>query len=198
MRMNARRALGVMLAVVLCGVSGNWGRNPPTVEGGVLSFKLHDLDGQPVTSDDERFKGKVVFVDVFATWCPPCVRAIPTFRDLQLRYRNAGLVILGIAFEHGDNANGRRSYLEGFARQNSINYPVLDGGTPDQLGTALPGIGNFRGFPVEILIGRDGTVLEARGTNVDKKGWAEELEARLVEALRIEPAQTPSPPGGGS
>lgn len=197
MRMKARRALGVMLAVVLCGVSGNWGRNPPTVEGGVLNFKLHDLDGQPVTSDDDRFKGKVVFVDVFATWCPPCVRAIPTFRDLQMRYRNAGLVILGIAFEHGDDAGGRRSYLEGFARQNAINYPVLDGGTPDQLRTALPDIGNFRGFPMEILIGRDGTVLEARGTNVDKKGWAQELEARLVEALEAEPPEAPSPPAEG-
>ena len=198
MRLRARRAVGVMLAVVLCGVSGNWGRNPPTVEGGVLSFKLHDLDGQPVTSDDQRFKGKVVFVDVFATWCPPCVRAIPTFRDLQMRYRNAGLVILGIAFEHGDNAKGRRSYLQAFARQNAINYPVLDGGTPEQLSTALPGVGNFRGLPMEILIGRDGTVLEARGTNVDKKGWAEELEARLVEALRIEPAPSRSPSPDGS
>ena len=196
--MKARRALGMLLMVVLCGVSGSWGRKPPTVEGGVLSFKLHDLDGQPVTSDDDRFKGKVVFVDIFATWCPPCVRAIPTFSDLQMRYRNDGLVILGIAFEHGDNANGRRSYLRGFAGQNAINYPVLDGGTPEQFSTALPGVGNVRGFPIEILIGRDGAVLEARSANVYKKGWAEKLEARLVEALRIEPAETPSPPGGGS
>jgi hypothetical protein len=105
-------------------------------------------------------------------------------------------VILGIAFEYGDSATGRRSYLRGFAQQNAINYPVLDGGTPDQFSTALPGVGNVRGFPFEILIGRDGAVLEARSANVYKKGWAAELEARLVEALGAEPPQPQSPPAG--
>jgi thiol-disulfide isomerase/thioredoxin len=163
----------------------------------VLGFELHDLEGRPVASDDERFKGKVVLVDIFGTWCPPCIRAIPTYRDLQMRYRNDGLVILGIAFEHGDDAVGRRSYLRGFAGQNAINYPVLDGGTPDQFSTALPGLGNVKGFPVEILIGRDGAVVEARNANVYKKGWAKELEARLVEALAAEPPRAPSPPAEG-
>jgi len=194
--MKARRAVVVLLGVVLCGVPGRWGGKPSTVEGSRLTFTLHDLEGRPVTSDDERFKGKVVFVDVFGTWCPPCVRAIPTFRDLQMRYRNDGLVILGIAFEYGDSAEGRRSYLRGFGRQNAINYPVLDGGTPDQFKAALPGLGNVRGFPVEILIGRDGAVIEARSANVYRKGWAKDLEVRLVEALEAEPPQGPSPPAG--
>jgi thiol-disulfide isomerase/thioredoxin len=197
-RLGAHRALGVLLVVVLCGVSGTWGRKPPIVEGGKLAFKLHDLEGNSVTSDDERFKSKVVFVDVFGTWCPPCIRAIPTFKDLQLRYRKKGLVILGIAFEYGDDARERRSYLRGFARQNGVNYLVLDGGTPDQFGTALPGVGNVKGLPIEILIGRDGTVIEARSGNVYKKRWAQDLEARLVEALGIEPTPAQSPSAGGS
>lgn len=193
---KACRALVVSLVVVLCGVSGNRGGKLASVDGGKLTFKLHDLDGKAVTSKDERFKGKVVFVDVFGTWCPPCLRAIPTFRELQTKYGDQGFLMLGIAFEHGDDAQERRSYLQGFARHNGINYLVLDGGTPDQFATALPGVRNVKGLPVEILIGRDGAVIDARNGYVDKRRWAEDVEARIVEALRIKPAANPSPAVG--
>jgi thiol-disulfide isomerase/thioredoxin len=191
---KARRALLVLLVVVLCGVSGSQGRKRPSVDGGKLTFKLHDLDGNAVTSKDERFKGKVVFVDLFGTWCPPCLRAIPTFRDLQAKYGDQGFMMLGIAFEYGDNAEERRSYLQGFTRHNGIDYLVLDGGGPGRFATALPGLRGVKGLPVEILIGRDGTVIDARNGYVDKKRWAEEVEARIVEALKAKPPAGPVTP----
>jgi thiol-disulfide isomerase/thioredoxin len=193
---QARRWLLVALVVVLGSVPGGRARKAVTVEGGKLVFELHNLDGNLVGSDDERFKGKVVLVDVFGTWCPPCLRAIPTFRTLQLLYRKEGLVIVGIAFEHGDSTRERRNYLRSFVEHQGINYLILDGGTPEQFRSALPGVDNVKGFPVEILIGRDGEVIEARNANVYKKSWARELEARLVEAL--DGAVEPGPSGGES
>jgi thiol-disulfide isomerase/thioredoxin len=183
-----------LLVVALFGISGNLGGKRVSVDGGKLTFELHDLDGKAVNWKDERFKGKVVFIDVFGTWCPPCLRAIPTFRELQTKYDEQGFMMLGIAFEYGDNAEERRSYLRGFARHNGINYPVLDGGTPGQFASALPGLRGVKGFPIEILIGRDGSVIEARNGYVDKKRWAEGVEARIVEALRAEPPATPVTP----
>ena len=98
---KTRRALLVSLVVVLCGVSGGWGGKRAAVDGGKLTFDLHDLEGKAVSSKDERFKGKVVLVDVFGTWCPPCIRAISTFSELHTKYGDDGLVILGIAILRG-------------------------------------------------------------------------------------------------
>ena len=100
----------------------------PFVEGDELSFRLHDLAGRDVTSSDERFHGKVVFVDIFGTWCTPCLSTIPTLRKLHADYSGDGLVIVAIAFEHGDDADERRGYLRWFVESNGISYLVLDGG----------------------------------------------------------------------
>ena len=62
-------------------------------------------------------------------------------------------------------------------------YP--DGGTVDGFGAALPDIRDVRGLPIEVLIGRDGAVIEARNANVYKKSWGRDLEARLVDALGL-------------
>ena len=157
----------------------------PYVEGGVLSFSLHDLEGRVVTSEDERFLGKVVFVDVFGTWCPPCLTEIPTLKEMDANYSKDGLVLVAIAFEHGEDDGERRNYLRFFARDNGIEYLVLDGGSLAGFVRALPGIRNIKGFPIEIFLDRDGQVVEMRnGLSGDKERWARELEVRLVEMLK--------------
>jgi thiol-disulfide isomerase/thioredoxin len=168
----------------------------PYVEGGVLSFSLHDLEGRTVTSEDERFRGKVVMVDVFGTWCTPCLTEIPTLREMHEKYADDGLVLVAIAFEHGEHEGERRNYLRYFVNDNSIEYLVLDGGAVDQFRRALPGIRNVKGFPIEIFIDREGKVVETRNGFGYKEHWASQLEERLVEMLKppaptAQPASTP-------
>ena len=159
----------------------------PYLDGERLEFRLADLDGNWVESTDERFAGKVVLIDLWATWCPPCLTEIPTFVDLQERYRGQGLVIVGIAFEYEEQADARRLQLREFVEQRGINYLVLDGGSSEDFRTALPGIKNISGLPVEILVDRGGLVIDTRNGYGYKKRWARRLDREISGLLGVLP-----------
>ena len=112
----------------------------PWVEGDSLEFALHDLDGNPVASTDERFDGKVLIVDLWGTWCPPCLSEIPTLNDFHRSYGERGLVIVAIAFEDHEDPDSRRAYLRGFVEDNQIEYLVLDAGEAEDFEAALPNV----------------------------------------------------------
>jgi len=154
----------------------------PWVEDARLEFSLSDLDGQLVTSSDPRFDGKVVLVELWATWCPPCITEIPTLVELQTRYGDRGLIVVAIAFEAEERSDLRREQLQEFVAEQGINYLVLDGGLPEDFESALPAVQNIRGFPVEILVDRTGRVKAARNGYGFKKSWARKLN-REIEAL---------------
>jgi len=155
----------------------------PVVAGGRLEFSLTDLSGAPVSASDPRFSGKVVLVDLWGTWCPPCLSEIPTFIDLQAKYGDRGLVIVGIAFEDEEQAEERRVKLARFVEEHELNYLVLDGGRPERFETALPNVQHVRGFPVEILIDRDGNVTASRNGYGYKKKWAAKLAGEIERLL---------------
>ena len=125
----------------------------------------------------------MLLIDLWATYCPPCLTEIPTFIDLQERLGDRGLVVVGIAFEAEEDPQERRGRLREFVEQREINYLILDGGTWSDLPVALPGLQGVRGMPVEILVDRDRRVVEARNGYGYKKRWARKLEATLIELL---------------
>jgi len=155
----------------------------PFVEGDKLNFRLSNLDGETVGSDDPRFSGKVLLVDLWATWCPPCLSEIPTLIELQKEYGDRGLVVVAIAFEGEDDESSRRARLRQFVEDRGVNYIVLDGGRPEDFESALPDVKQVRGFPVEIVIDRNGAVVDARNSYGFKKNWARDLEKELAELL---------------
>ncbi len=177
------RPLILALTLVLATSASTAGRDP-FIEEDVLTFALPDLEGRTVSSSDPALRGKVLLIDLWATWCPPCISEIPTFVDLQERYGEQGLVIVAIAFESDDDEDSTRAdRLREFVEHHSINYLVLDGGPPEEFATALPQLKNVRGFPVEVLIGRDGTIVDVRNSYGYKKKWARKLERELAELL---------------
>lgn len=125
-----------------------------------FQFAFPDLDGSRVTSDDPRFQGKVVLVDIFGTWCPTCHDAVPALVDLYRDYHGRGLEIVGLAFEAtGDTAIDAplvRRYRDKYA----IPFPLLLGGTSDQevVAASLRQLEGFSAFPTTIFVGRDGRV----------------------------------------
>ena len=174
-------AFGLALTLVVA-LSSPAAAKGPSVEGGRLDFRIDDLTGTPVSAEDPRFSGHVLLVDLWATWCPPCITEIPTLVELQKQYGEHGLVIVGIAFEVEEQESDRRSRLRQFVADHEINYLVLDGGPPGNLETVLPSLQNVSGLPVEILIDRNGSVAVSRNGYGYKKKWVAKLR-REIETL---------------
>lgn len=81
-------------------------------------FALKDLNGNTITLSS--LKGKVVFLNLWATWCPPCVREIPDFIEIYTEYKDKGLEIIGISVDN----EGKAKVLK-FVEEKKINYPVV-------------------------------------------------------------------------
>ena len=164
----------LMVICLLLSISNNIDPIPkvePEVNGDVPEFNLPDLQGNIVTNVDSTFIDKVVFITIWGTWCPPCRSEIPTFIDLQKKYKDDGLIILAIAFEKNEDSLGRKEYLQSFVDEQKINYLVLDGGDTSEFSQALPQIEDVDGLPIEIVIGRTGKVVETRnGFGYQKAG----------------------------
>lgn len=82
------------------------------------SFTLRDLNGKQVSLLD--FKGKVVILDFWATWCGPCVIEIPHFIELYKQYKDQGFTMVGISLDRGGIGA-----VEAFVRKYKVNYPIL-------------------------------------------------------------------------
>ena len=108
-------------------------------------FSLQDLSGQPL--ELTNYRGKVVLLDFWATWCTPCLGEIPHFVALQNTYREPGLQVIGISMDDGPKP------VREFYQKFKMNYPVALG--TEKLAEAYGGV---LGLPVMFLIGRDGQV----------------------------------------
>jgi cytochrome c biogenesis protein CcmG, thiol:disulfide interchange protein DsbE len=115
-------------------------------------FTLSDLSGKSVSLNEHL--GKVVVLDFWATWCPPCRMSIPELVKLQEKYREKGLVIIGVSL---DDANTKNAYLESFREKYKINYIILRG--DDKATEKYFGRSQFS-IPTLFIINREGVVID--------------------------------------
>ena len=157
----------LVLAATACkGVGGAGSR--PLVEPGekVSDMVLTDLEGRQVRIS-ELIDGKVALVDVWATWCIPCIQAMPHLQSLYNKYRDRGLVVVGIMTDSNASRIG-----PDWVRENGVTYPML---LDDDASTFVGAWGQVVGIPLLVLVDRDGTVVETyRGTG-DLKAIDERL-----------------------
>jgi peroxiredoxin len=112
-----------------------------------LDFTMKDMNGRDVKLAD--FKGKVILLDFWATWCGPCKYEIPGFVELQKRYGSRGLQVIGVSVDD------TMDKLQPFARKYNINYPILQGLGHDDVQEAY---GPIWGIPINFIISRDGKI----------------------------------------
>jgi thiol-disulfide isomerase/thioredoxin len=114
----------------------------------ILALRLPDPHGKIEAL--EQWRGKVLVVNFWATWCAPCREEIPMFIKLQDRYRERGVQFVGISIDQPDKTAQ-------FAKEFGMNYPVLIGGFDVMDKTRE--IGNrTRGLPFTLLFGRNGMI----------------------------------------
>jgi peroxiredoxin len=114
-----------------------------------LNFTFKNLDGKSVTLAD--FKGKVVLLDFWATWCPPCRKEIPGFVELYNTYNSRGFIVIGVSMDDAEDTPD----VKAFASKYKITYPILLGSGRDT--DLKPAFGDLP-LPTSFVIARDGRI----------------------------------------
>lgn len=134
-------------------------------------FKLKSVDGKDVRLSD--FKGKVVVLDFWATWCGPCRMGIPDLVALQNEYKG-NLVVLGISL---DKFSGTDNQVKSFMKELKINYPIVFG---DEQVTK--DYGNIEAIPTSFIIDAQGNIVDKHIGLVPKEAFTDQIKSLIKES----------------
>jgi peroxiredoxin len=141
---------------------------PASALASAPAWKLKDVDGKPV--ELSQFKGKVVILDFWATWCPPCRTEIPGYIALQKKYADDGLVVIGVSVDT-DGPGPVKKFMKDFG----FNYMVVM--ADDSIQDAY---GPIQGYPTTFIIDRDGHIRDKKLGRMP----AAEFEKKVLAVLR--------------
>jgi len=144
---------------------------PPSGRTLAPDFNLKDASGKDVKLAD--FKGKVVLVNFWATWCHGCQVEIPWFIEFQKEYESRGLVVIGISMDD-DGWKSVRPWL----KEKKVNYPIVigNGGLGKQYG--------LDGMPLTALVDREGRIADVHPGLVDKAATQQKITALVQESSK--------------
>jgi len=140
------RLMAAALAAMVLAVPASAQKTEP--KAAKLNFSFKDTNGKKVSLSD--FKGKVILLDFWATWCVPCKQEIPGFIELQKKYGDRGLQIVGLSVD--DSLNVAKQY----ATQMKMNYPILLAEGKEDILKAYDPIPSI---PVSVIIDRGGRIV---------------------------------------
>jgi len=141
---------------------------PSTAKVANFNFTVKDIAGKDVAFS--AYKGNVILLDFWATWCPPCKKEIPGFVTLYNSYKSRGFVVLGVSVDEST------SDVKKFMKQFKMNYPVLNGYDRDDLKEAFA---PMPGFPTTFVIARDGTICFQRTGSTPIEQFEQRIKALL-------------------
>jgi thiol-disulfide isomerase/thioredoxin len=148
---------------------------PPSTEEKTLApdFTLKDLSGTDV--GPASFRGKVLIIDFWATWCPPCRKAIPHLISMKQKYGDQGFEVLGVSMDEGPDA---ATSVKNFAQQQGVNYPMVIGNQD-----IANSYGGINGIPTFFIIDKNGYIIKSQTGYDEEVGqmMADEVEKLLSQ-----------------
>ncbi|MCK4578300.1 MAG: TlpA family protein disulfide reductase [Candidatus Marinimicrobia bacterium] len=166
--------LAVATAVAVITPSSPDTKATPPVEPGLVmapDFTLTSMNGRPITMS--KLRGKVVLINFWATWCPPCRQEIPDLSNIYANYKDKDFVILGISL---DDLN--TDEIAKFARNYRMTYPVLHG-PRSELGDITMAYGGIQAIPTTFLIDKQGYIRKVYVGARSEKVFLEDIKSWL-------------------
>lgn len=160
-----------------------------------LDFKLPDLNGKLVSLSDEKYKGKVVIVEIIGTWCPNCTDQTQFLSPWYKANKDRGVEAVAVGFEQKDDLEYAKYTLGKLRDKYDIQYDILFGGIADKkvASEKFEALNKMIAFPTTIIIGRDGKVKqiytgytgEVTGKYFKKyaKKWNKDLDKLINEPV---------------
>ncbi len=162
-----------------------------------LNFRFPDTDSNFVSIIDDRFKNKVVVIQIMGSWCPNCMDETAFLTKYYDQNKQRGIEMVALAYEYSTNFSRGQKSLRKFQKQFDVKYPILITGatTSDSLRTekTLPELTPIKVFPTTIFLDKAGRVREVHtgfygpGTGVHHENFKKEFEA-IITRLLAEPA----------
>jgi len=168
--MRTRLLLGSVISFlfVIVSLTACQGQMESSTAGSLApDFTLRDLNGESFSLAEA--KGKVVILDFWATWCPPCRAELPHFQSLHREYEGKGLVVIGISLDSTGAAS-----VKSFIEDNGISYPILMGDRDVQAS-----YGGIRSIPTTFVIDRKGHIVK-KFVGYQSKEVFEDLVKKLL------------------
>jgi thiol-disulfide isomerase/thioredoxin len=131
------------------------------------NFSLKAADG--TTIELAKLKGKVVILNFWATWCPPCRAEIPDFKKIQEKYKNKGLIVVGVSLDQKG-----WSAVKPFAEKTKFNYPIVLGND-----NVVKVYGGVEAIPTSIFIDRKGFIVDKQVGMLTNETLEQKLKSLL-------------------
>jgi thiol-disulfide isomerase/thioredoxin len=125
-----------------------------------INFTFKGLNGNPVSLGDEKYKGKVVILQIFGTWCPNCMDETRFYADWYRKNRYRGVEIIGLAYENKSDFDYAQSRIKIMIEKLHVDYDFVIAGTSEikSVAKSLPMLDNVLSFPTSIIIDKKGKV----------------------------------------
>lgn len=131
------------------------------------NFKLKTLEGKEVKLSD--YRGKIVILDFWATWCPPCRKGIPDLIALQKEFKK-DLVVIGISLDQQNTIKDVKPFINYY----KINYPIVLGNAK-----VVKDYGGISAIPTSFIIDQKGNIVDTHIGLVPKTVYAEQIKSLL-------------------
>lgn len=156
-----------------------------------INFSLPNPAGKTISLNDDRYKNKVVVIELMGSWCPNCLDESRFLAPYYKKMKDKGVEVIGLAFEYSPELRISGPKIENFKKRIGVDYEILFAGQPNDetIAQVLPMLHKINGYPTTFILDKTGKVREIHtgfsgpGTGVYYTDWIHEFEQTIQNLL---------------